>query len=230
VTFEGASSPIDGTRRRGLVSESHHLLWNWMPDNTTECYDLRADPGELHDLWGTGAGAACRPLKTKVQDMVQALSFPPNFTEKLAAGLSAPGLPAPPPSHPLDARLGDAIRFLGYDLAAPAVARGGEVEIVYHFEVLARVPEGWRPFFHLDGPGGFRNLDHVPLQGVYPVERWRPGQRIRDRQRISFPVGTPPGLYTIHLGFFRKSERMPVTPAQASDGASRLRVATIRVQ
>jgi arylsulfatase A-like enzyme len=229
VTYECATG-MDCTRRRALVSESHHLIWNWMPDNTTECYDVRADPGELHDLWGTSAGAACPPLKTAVQEMVQALSFPPNFAEKIAAGLSAPGAPAPAPQHRLDARLGTAVRFLGYDLASPTIDRGGDLEVVYHFEVLERIPEGWRPFFHLEGPGGFRNLDHVPVQGAFPVERWRPGQRIRDRQHIAIPSTTPPGIYTLSLGFFRGNQRMPVKPPQASDGADRLRVATITVR
>jgi len=229
VTWECATG-MDCSRRRGLVTESHQLIWNWMPDNTTECYDLRTDPNELHDLWGSASGAVCRPLKTKVQEMVQALAFPPNFAEKIAAGLTAPGAPAPAPGRPLDARLGDSVRFLGYDLASPAIRRGGEVEITYHFEVLARIPEGYRPFFHLDGPGGFRNLDHVPLEGAYPVERWRPGQRIRDRQLIVFPSTQPPGPYTISLGFYRRNQRMPVTPPQVSDGQNRLRVATIMVQ
>src|SRR5204863_6351575 len=123
-------------------------------------------------------------------------------------GLSAPGAATRAPAHPLDARLGDSVRFLGYDLSSPTVARGGEVEIVYHFEALSRVPEGWRPFFHLDGPGGFRNLDHVPVEGAFPVERWRPGQRIHDRQHLVFPATQPPGIYAPSLGFFRGGQRM----------------------
>jgi len=229
VTYECATG-MDCTRRRALVTEAHHLIWNWMPDNTTECYDVPADPAELRDLWGTSAGAPCPPLKSALQEMVQALSFPPHFAESMAAGLSAPGAPSPPPQHPLDARLGSSVRFLGYDLASPTVARGGELEIVYHFEALTKVPDGWHPFFHLEGPGGYRNLDHVPLQGAYPVERWRPGQRIRDRQHIAFPSTIPPGTYTLSLGFYRRNERMPVTPPQLGDGSNRLRVATITVQ
>jgi lipoteichoic acid synthase len=82
----------------------------------------------------------------------------------------------------------------------------------------------------LDGPGGVRNLDHVPVGGVYPVERWLPGQRIRDRQRILIPQSIQPGEFTLYVGFWRGSERMPITPASAADGANRLRVGSFTVQ
>ena len=61
-----------------------------------------------------------------------------------------------------------------------------------HFESKKRLADRWRLFFHLDGPGGFRNLDHVPVDGLLPVERWRPGQRIRDAQRIFIPPARRP--------------------------------------
>ena len=54
-----------------------------------------------------------------------------------------------------------------------------------------------------------------------PLERWRPGQRIRDRQRISIPPATPPGTYTLYIGAFRGVERLPVTPATLTDGKNR---------
>ena len=230
VTYE-LGTDMAGTKRRALVTATHHLIWNWTPDNTTECYDLARDPGELHDLWGTAAGAAaCPPLKESLRTMVEALAIPQGLAANLAASVSAPGAQAPAPRHPLVAELGSSVRFLGFDLPASTVARGGHAELVCHFEVLERVPAGWRPFFHLEGPGGYRNLDHIPVNGAFPVDRWRPGQRIRDRQVITFPPGSPPGAYTLFVGFFRGNERMPVEPASASDGQKRLRVATIVVQ
>lgn len=222
VSYEGP------TRRRALVNATHQLIWNWVPHNTTECYDLTADL--TRDLWGTAAGEpSCSAAKRDLQQMVAALSLPPGYADKIATGVSAPGVVAAAPAHPLEARFGSAVKFLGYDLSARVVARGGDVELVCHFESVERLSDKWRPFFHLDGPGGFRNIDHVPVQGAYPVERWRPGQRIRDRFRIAFPPGSPPGDYTVYVGFYNQ-ERLPVDPPTLADGQDRLRITSITVR
>ena len=97
-------------------------------------------------------------------------------------------------------------------------------DVTYHFGVGKRLGPGWRLFFHLEGPAGYRNLDHVPVEGLMPLERWRPGQELRDRQVIPIPPGTPAGTYTLYLGAYRGAERLPVTPVALNDGANRLRL------
>jgi arylsulfatase A-like enzyme len=225
VSYEG------NVKRRALVTASHHLIWNWTPDNTTECYDIAHDPGELKDVWGSPAGEpACSSLKEDLRNRVALLSLPPGYGEKIAFGIVSPGAPVPAPTQPLDATIGASLHVAGYDLSAQPIRRGDSAELTTHFELRSRMEPGWRLFFHMEGPGGFRNLDHIPVEGAYPMERWHPGQRIRDRLRITFTPAMPPGSYTVCVGLFKGNARAPITPASASDGHDRLKLATITVQ
>ena len=212
-------------KKRALVTADTHLLWNWTPENTTECYDLRTDPDERRDLWGTRGDATCRALKVELQGMVSALAMPPDVARKLRTSVFTSAAVAPPPPNPLDVRVGDVLRIIGYSLNPPP-AGGGEGQATIHFESLKPIGGGWRFFFHLTGPGGFRNLDHVPVEGAMPPERWRPGQVVVDRVGLPFPAGTPPGMYTLSLGLYRGAERMEVSPAAAADGNRAVRLLT----
>jgi hypothetical protein len=204
-------------KKRALVTEDTHLIWNWTPENTTECYDHRTDPDERRDLWGTGGDSRCRELKVDLRGMVSALAMPADIVQKLRANVLPSAEVAPRPTKPLDARIGDVVRVAGYDLT-PAPAGGGDAEVTIHFDSLKTIGAGWRFFFHLTGPAGFRNLDHVPVEGAMPPDRWRPGQRILDRVRLPFPAGTPPGTYQLLLGLYQGGQRMEVTPPSVSDG------------
>jgi RNA polymerase sigma-70 factor (ECF subfamily) len=142
------------------------------------------------------------------------------------------GVAAAPPQHDREARFGDQIRLLGYDLESDHVTRGDHLGVTLHFQVLAPL-DGWRPFFHLEGPGGFRNLDHGPVEGRYPASRWRPGETIRDRFFIRIDGKLSAGTYTLLTGFWKQtgtdSQRLTVIPAEDQDGQDRLRVLTFTV-
>jgi hypothetical protein len=157
------------------------------------------------------------------------LALPDGAADKLRQAVTPPGATAVPPAHALQASLGDAIVVRGYDLSAATVPAGGTLEVTYHFAAGRTLPAGWRLFFHLQGPVGYRNLDHVPVEGLMPLERWRRGQTLRDRQRIAIPAGTPAGTYTLYVGAYRGPERLPVTPPSLNDGQNRLRLLSFAV-
>ena len=218
-------------KKRALVTEDWHVIWNWTPENTTECYDLRRDPFERHDVWGRRAeGAGCGALKSELQGLVSALSVTPEVAARLKASVFPAGAPAPRPAVALGARFGELVSVVGYSSSAPVARPGSEVEVTLLFESLQPVTGGWRFFFHVMGPAGlFRNLDHVPVDGAFAVDAWRKGQRILDRIKIAFPPGTPPGDYRLIAGLYRGAERLPVSPTALSDGNKALRIATIHV-
>jgi arylsulfatase A-like enzyme len=223
-------------KKRALVTTTRHLIWNAVPGDTTECYDRSRDPAEEHDIWQVSGDAACGALARDLRRLVAGLALPPGAAEKLARSVAAPGAPAPTPGHDLTAvgaGLGDAIAIRGYDLSAPDVAAGDAIDVTTHFVANRRIEPGWRLFFHMEGPGGMRNLDHVAVDGLMPLDRWRPGQRIADRQRVAIPAGTPRGVYTIYVGAYNSrlaGARMKVTPAALGDGRDRLRLLQFTVR
>lgn len=77
---------------------------------------------------------------------------------------------------------------------------GASIEVTWVWIVKQRVPAGWQTFVHLVGPNVFANLDHVPVDFTYPVERWLAGDTITDRHRFTVPkdvaVGTQLTLRT----------------------------------
>jgi len=228
TVFQEVSS--ERGKKRALASATHHLLWNWIPDNTTECYDRRVDPAEVHDLWGRGGDGECVRLKHDLESLVSTLALPPGYADKMARGIIPEGAPDPQPPIALGADIGAQLRVIGAEISPAEVQRGGEVTLTVYFQSRQRLADRWRLFFHLDGPGGFRNLDHVPVEGLLPVERWRPGQRIRDVQHVSIPPYTPPGTYTFSIGAFRGVDRLKITPAKLTDGKDRLKIGTFVVK
>ncbi|HXU03091.1 MAG TPA: sulfatase-like hydrolase/transferase [Polyangia bacterium] len=217
-------------KKRAFVTTSRHLVWNATPGDTTECYDRTRDPAEEHDIWQQGDDGSCAALARTLKRLVAALALPQGAAEKLARGVTPAGAtPPPPPAHPLQAALGDAILVRGYDISAASLRAGDTVDVTAHFQAGKPLPAGWRLFFHLEGPAGYRNLDHVPVEGMMPLERWRTGQLIRDRQRIPIPPGAPPGTYTMYVGAYLGAQRLPVTPAALSDGTNRLRLLSFTV-
>ncbi len=218
-------------KKRALVTKDWHLVWNLTPENTTECFDLRADPQERGDLWGRSGMDACRQMKRDLQGMVSALSVAPEAAARLKQSVFPPGATLPAVSRSIGAAVGDMVSILGATVTPPDAVRGGEVEVALLFECRKPVTGGWRLFFHLIGPGGsFRNLDHVPVDGALPIDAWRKGQRILDRMKVEIPAGTAPGEYRVITGLYRGAERLPVSPAALSDGKNAVVVATIQVR
>ena len=207
------------TEWRGMASETHHFIWNVKPAGTRECFRVGAT--DDRDLWDTAEAGPCLALRDQLVRKHQRLELQP-----IARGVTPSGKAAPPPGVPLAATFGDVVRYLGHDPPEGTPQRGQALTITHHFQVLRAPDPGWRAFFHLNGPGGsYLMLDHVPVSGAYPVERWRPGQVVRDTHNVPFGPTMAAGTYALYVGFWRKADRLPVDPARLTDGQNRLKVA-----
>ena len=187
-------------KKRAFVTTTRHLIWNETPTGTTECYDRTRDPAEARDIWDLSGDAACRGLAADLKRLVAGLAFPPAAAALMAADVTPPGGTPPSPSHPLDAALGDAATLRGYDLAAERLRPGETLQAAVYLAPRRRGPHGWRLRYRAEGPGGWtRALDQVPIGGLMPVPRWRPGQHLRDRLSMVIPPSAPAGLYTLRV-------------------------------
>ncbi len=175
---------------------------------------------------------------------------PPSSTALLLASSSKAGEPhtspldavvrSAPPSlaHPLDARLGDTLDVLGYEVVDAAGHRldvlhtGAKQRLRVVYRVTGPVAPGFTAFVHLDGHGRRHNGDH-PLVAAgelrYPPELWLPGDIVVDESDLTLERNFAHGSYTLYLGFFAGERRLPVTRGP-SDGEDRLRAGQLRVE
>ena len=221
VWYEGPTS------RKGVVTRDWHLIRNLVPDDTTELYDEKSDPEEEHDRAGEGLDAE-RALRIALAEWMDAAALPAGFHDKVEGNLSTAPLPF---QHKLGDSFSGWLTLEGAD--APATAKAGdtfEVALLWHATGGAKGSErdGWRVFTHVIAPDGRRlNLDHDPLEGLYPLKRMREGQWVRDRVKVTLPPNWPRGPLHVDVGLWKSPERAPVSGPDALDGA--VRAATVEV-
>ena len=218
-------------KKRALVTATRHLIWNATPGDTTECYDRTRDPAEARDIWESGGDEACRELASHLRRLVTGLALPPAAAARMAQQVTPAGRTAPPPTHLLDGTLGDAIAVRGFDLSSGTVRPGEAVDVTVHFAVRGRVGADWRLFFHLEGPGGYRNLDHVAgrrADAARPVasRTAAPGPAAHRRFRRARPRASTRSTSAPTAG---TASGCRSAPAALSDGRDRLRLLTITV-
>jgi RNA polymerase sigma factor (sigma-70 family) len=220
-------------RRLGSDTSNDHIGWTTSTEDGR--FRVRVEAGAVVDRilssdaapggrW-TPALAPARLVVDRPRLVGIQIELPPDSTaDELARAVTPPGAAAPRPQTSREALFGDQVRVLGYDLSGERVARGGKLEVTVHFQALSDLA-GWQLFTHVEGPGGFRNLDHTPVRGAYPVQRWRPGETIRDTFTLNVNESWPPGAYRCLLGFWGGGSgaglRLPVSPRAQQDGEDR---------
>ncbi|MGB9890733.1 MAG: glycosyltransferase family 39 protein, partial [Anaerolineae bacterium] len=117
------------------------------------------------------------------------------------------------PTYPLDYRLGEAVRLVGYDLAG-GVEAGGLLTVTLYWRADG-VPGGdYRVFVHLLNARGELVTQHdgPPRWGRYPTWAWRQGDVVPDEHVLSVPVSAVGGPFSLAVGMYRPDtlERLPV--------------------
>ncbi|MBM4386249.1 MAG: carbohydrate-binding family 9-like protein, partial [Deltaproteobacteria bacterium] len=146
----------------------------------------------------------------------------------------------PKPDFPLNANLEDTIKLIGVDVSPKEAKAGEKVKITYYWESLKEAPGAWKIFVHLELPGRkMENLDHQPVQSLYPINQWKKGEIIKDVQEVKINEEIEQGTATLWIGVFNEDilreqgtgDRMKlVNKAQVqNDGNNRIKAAQFTV-
>ncbi len=171
---------------------------------------------ETWDSWGTRMlvlgllGLQLFTFNTFLRVVTTGIEDPPH---------REPRFTCPAISHPVDARFGDAIALLGYDLAQS----DDSLRVTLYWQALRPMGRPYTVFVHLIAPDGqiAAQQDAMPQQGAAPTSCWRPGEFITDPYTLTLPAQLPPGRYRLETGwyFWETGERLPVAGVEAPDNA-----------
>ncbi len=112
----------------------------------------------------------------------------------------------PPPLTPLNARFGNQITLLGYNLSPLPVGEGpGVRSLTLHWRADSAPDGNYLVRLRLLGPDGetaWEAPPRLPAGGLNPTFAWSPGEIIPDFHFLSLPPTLPAGEYTLQVGLF----------------------------
>jgi mannosyltransferase len=133
-------------------------------------------------------------------------------------------VPTAPPQeiqNPLDARLGDEIVLLGYNLLAREVEAGDILPLTLFWEALAQPQERYKVFVHVVDKAGHivGQWDSEPGDGMNITTSWQPGGTVADNYGVLIHLGTPPGLHRIDVGMYSpiSGQRLAISDGDQTD-------------
>ncbi|HEY1014551.1 MAG TPA: hypothetical protein VGE07_17715, partial [Herpetosiphonaceae bacterium] len=141
------------------------------------------------------------------------------------------------------ATFGGALRLDGFALRpwliGDVALAGGTLPIELALSATAPISGEYRIFVHLlpeIGAPVAAQYDSAPLGGGLPTSRWRPGQPVHDEIAVFIPPATPPGRYTIVLGWYDPAiaqidaQRLAVTAHSGPAGADYVELGSVEVR
>ena len=119
-----------------------------------------------------------------------------------------------------EARIGESIRLLGYDLQPTSVAAGKELTLTLYWHAFAGVNSDYTVFTHLLGPDGvvYGQRDSAPLQGRYPTGRWLPGEYLVDTYVLEVSADASSGDHVVEVGMYDPTQGAARVPLYDAEG------------
>ena len=193
------------------------LSW-WTGDR--EQYGVALGILEGNDTWDVGRRLRPKVIESKLLTplpadgtLLQLMTFR-NTWEGAKPVLRERRFTVPEIEHPLEATVGDQVRFLGYDLSSPPYRRGETLHLTLYWQAMTRMEKSYTVFVHLLNKDGIMGgqWDSVPGGGLLPTTSWLEGEVIADEYQVPVKVSAPPGEYVIQIGMYEAStsERLEV--------------------
>ena len=117
-------------------------------------------------------------------------------------------------SHPLQARFGESVVLIGYDLEAQQAKPGEKLGLTLYWHALSPVDKSYTVFVHLlDADEVIQGWgDSLPGGGTLPTTGWLAGEYLQDRHEIAIKPEAPSGEYLIEVGLYEaiSGARLPV--------------------
>jgi hypothetical protein len=132
----------------------------------------------------------------------------------------------PEVEHALSARLGQAVRFLGYDLSTDEVRPGGTLQLTLYWQALEETQVSYTVFTHLlDAENQiWGQMDSIPGRGETPTTSWVRGEIITDEFEIAVDPKVPAGPCVIEIGMYdaRSGQRLLAYDSQGEPQGDRI--------
>lgn len=180
--------------RRGSAS----VLWD-VRRNTFQVYDLASDPSERVNV-------VEHPGSEQLRDMLRAWVARSARGENRGddAYVARFRVREPDPTaHPVGLRYPGRLEIVACETPSAPLHRGESFRIVCYLRCLDRMNEDLKVVVWFTGPTtpptDFHGI-HVPINGRYPTDQWRPGELLRDVVAVVVPPEiVAPSNWEVHI-------------------------------
>jgi hypothetical protein len=188
----------------GFFEDPQGLVKRWLDENLYRVENI------AFEAYGTSVAASAY------------LTNPP-YLEELPAGVTQ-----------VNARIGDELVLLGYDLPHGPPVAGKPTVVRLYWQVTRRPEEDYKLGLRLVDDAGqiWGEGDQYPFGGLHDTSDWKPGRIIRVDQELSITPGAPPGPYKLVLRTYRpdSGEVLSVTTAGGQPAGQNATLGLIEVE
>ncbi len=134
------------------------------------------------------------------------------------------------PEKPLSVMFDKDIRLVGHSVIPESHPAGKELPLTLYFQCVNKPTRDFKVFVHVEKEKIFRlRGDHTPVDGLYPVSKWKPGEYIKDTYKIDVPPDTRGGHLDIFVGLYQGNYRARVPDIPQRDNEGRLKLGTVEI-